>query len=56
MARQGGTAGQAGLTAQVTAEHEVEHEEAMLIVLERVAQVNDERVVDLERRRTACAE
>jgi hypothetical protein len=34
-------------TTQVAAEHQVEDEEAVLVVLEGVAQVDDERVVDL---------
>lgn len=36
------------LTSQIPTEHQIQHEEAVLVVLERVAQVDDERVVDLE--------
>lgn len=34
-------------TAEVTAEHQVEDKEAVLVVLEGVAQIDDKRVVDL---------
>lgn len=33
--------------SQVAAEHEVEHKEAVLIILERVPKVDNERVVNL---------
>ncbi len=34
-------------TSQVATEHEIEHEETVLIVLKSVAEVDDEWVVDL---------
>lgn len=36
-----------GLTAKITAEHQIEHEKAVFIVLEGISQVDDERVVNL---------
>jgi hypothetical protein len=36
-----------GRTAKVTTEHEVEDKETILVILERVAEVDDERVVNL---------
>ena len=35
------------LTSEVTPKHEVKDEKAVLVVLERIAQVDDERVIDL---------
>lgn len=35
------------LTSEVTSKHEVEDEKAVLVVLEGIAQVDDERVIDL---------
>ena len=35
------------LTSEVTSEHEVKHEKAILVVLECITQVDDERVIDL---------
>ena len=35
-------------TAEISTEHEVEDEEAVLVVLERVSEVDDERVVNLQ--------
>jgi len=35
------------LTSQVTPKHEVEHEKAILVVLEGITQIDDERVIDL---------
>jgi len=37
------------LTPQVASEHEVQNEETVVVVLERIAHVHDERVVDLVR-------
>ena len=45
-----------GRTAQVTAEHEVDDEEAVLVVLEGVAQVHDVCVVDLGGSEWECGE
>lgn len=36
-----------GRTAQITAEHEVEDKETVLVVLESIAEIDDERMVDL---------
>jgi hypothetical protein len=36
------------LTSQITTPHEVENEETVLIILESVAEVDQERVVDLD--------
>ena len=36
------------LTTQITAEHKVEDKESILVVLESVAKVDEEWVVDLE--------
>ena len=41
--------GREELTTKVTAEHEIEDEEAVLIVLECVTKIDDEGVVDLPR-------
>lgn len=35
-------------TSQITTEHQIQHEEAILVILEGVAQVNDVGMVDLE--------
>jgi len=35
------------LTAEVTPKHEVEHEKAVLVVLEGITQVDNEGVIDL---------
>jgi len=35
-------------TAQIPSQHEVKNEEAVFVVLERVSQINNEGVVDLE--------
>ena len=35
-------------TAEITTEHEVEDEEAVLVVLKRVPEVDNERVVNLQ--------
>ena len=35
------------LTSEVASEHEVEDEKTVLVVLEGIAQVDDERVIDL---------
>ena len=35
-------------TAKITTEHEVEDEEAVLVILKRVPQVDDERMVNLQ--------
>jgi len=40
---------QTALTPQVASEHEVQNEETVVVVLERIAHVHDERVVDLVR-------
>ena len=40
---------QTALTPQVASEHEVQNEEAVVVVLERIAHVHDERMVDLVR-------
>ena len=37
----------AGLTSEVPPEHEVEHEKAVLVVLEGIAQIDNEGVIDL---------
>ena len=34
-------------TAQVPSQHQVQHEEAVLVILESVTKVDDERVIDL---------
>lgn len=39
-------------TAEVASEHEVENKEAVLVVLECVAHIDDEGMVDLGRRRS----
>ena len=39
------------LTSQITSQHQIQHEEAVLVILERVTQVDDKWVVDL---RSAC--
>lgn len=36
------------LTSEVPSKHEVEDEKAVLVVLEGIAQVDDERVIDLK--------
>lgn len=36
-----------GRTSEVTTQHEIEDKETILIVLERVSQVDDKRMVDL---------
>jgi hypothetical protein len=48
---QGGViVGPAGvLTSEVTPKHEVEDEETVLVVLEGIPHVDDERVIDLNR-------
>lgn len=33
--------------AQITTEHQVQHEEAVLVVLERVSEIDNKRMVDL---------
>jgi hypothetical protein len=38
-----------GLTSKITTKHEVKNEEAIIIVLESIAEVDQERVVDLHR-------
>ena len=35
------------LTSEVTSKHKVKDEKAVLVVLESIAQVDDERVIDL---------
>jgi len=35
------------LTSEVSSKHEVKHEKAVLVVLEGISQVDDERVIDL---------
>lgn len=39
--------GRRPLTAEVPTQHKIQNEETVLIVLERIPQVYDERVVDL---------
>lgn len=34
-------------TSQVSSQHEIQHKEAVLVVLKRIPHVHDERVVDL---------
>ena len=34
-------------TAQVTSQHEIQHEETVLVVLEGISEVDDERMIDL---------
>lgn len=41
-----------GRTAQVTAEHEIEDKEAVVVVLEGISEVDDKGMVDLERDET----
>jgi len=38
-----------GLTSKVTTKHEVKNEEAIVVVLESIAKVDQERVIDLHR-------
>ena len=38
-----------GLTPKITTKHEVKNEEAIIIVLESIAEVDQERVIDLHR-------
>jgi hypothetical protein len=37
------------LTSKITTKHEVKNEEAIIIVLESIAEVDQERVIDLHR-------
>lgn len=37
------------LTSKITAKHKVKNEEAIIIVLERIAEVDQERVIDLQK-------
>ncbi len=37
-----------GRTSEVTSQHEIEDKETILIVLERISQVDDKRMVDLQ--------
>jgi hypothetical protein len=39
-----------GPTSKITTKHEVKNEEAIIIVLESIAEVDQERVIDLHRR------
>jgi hypothetical protein len=39
------------LTSKITAEHQIEHEKAVLVVLEGVAQIHNEWMVNLHGRR-----
>lgn len=36
-----------GLTSKITTEHEVKNKEAIIIILESIAEVDQERVIDL---------
>ena len=36
-----------GLTSKIAPKHEIQHEEAVLVILESVAEIDYERVVDL---------
>jgi hypothetical protein len=38
-----------GLTSKITTKHEIKNEETIIIVLESIAKVDQERVVDLHR-------
>jgi len=44
----------AGLTSEVPPEHEVEHEKAVLVVLEGITQIDNEGVIDLREDDMRC--